>query len=110
MKLKRRVACIVLTLITIFSLVACGKNDSIEGSWKTTKDGIVTEYKFNKDGTGTTSNGNAVDINYKLEEDKITITRKVLGVETDETLTYKVEKDKLTLTNTYGETIELTRQ
>lgn len=110
MKHLRKVTVALAVLTMAFALLACGKKDSIVGSWKISQDGTEVTYEFKDDGTGSLKLGDiSVNTEYQTEGDKLKLKATLLG-ETDETeYTYSVKDGKLTLTQD-GESLTLTKQ
>lgn len=44
----------IVMMLSVF-MCACGKNESVVGSWNLSQDGVGSEIVFNEDGTGTVS-------------------------------------------------------
>lgn len=98
---KISVAVLLSIMVTSFIVLAgCGKKETLTGTWKS-EDGSEIVYVFNEDGTGTSSLGGDINmsISYSVNEDKLTISKEILGTTSDTTYTYLLEKGKLTLTN-----------
>ena len=98
MKTIKKITALVAVLVLTFSLVACGKA-SVVGTWKAEQDGTVATYEFKKDGTGSVSIiGITLDITYKTEGEKLSVTMSFLGQSDTQEYTYSVKGKKLTLT------------
>lgn len=110
MKKIKKLAALIAVLSMVLAMAACGKNDSIVGSWKASQDGVDVIYEFKKDGTGSISLGDiSVNVEYQTEGDKIKMKTSLLG-QTDETeYTYSLKNKELTLTQD-GESLTLTKQ
>lgn len=90
---------VLMVLVLASSLSACGKKEAvITGTWQSNS---AEEYVLNSDGTGShkLSDFDAINIEYKVEGSKITISETILGKKTDATYDYKLEENKLTLTS-----------
>ena len=110
MKLSKKLVSLVLMLIFVLSLVACGNSKSVVGSWSCTKDDNVYSYVFEKDGTGTVGIGGiTLDTEYKVEDNKISIIMSYLGQSQTSELTYSIKNDVLTHTDG-TDTLELEKQ
>lgn len=110
--MKRTVA-VMLVLALALSLCACTLAEKlILGTWKSQTKvlGVVTEvsYTFNDDGTGLRSGALDTSFTYVIEEDRLTITTSVLGIDVDEEYTFQISGSKLVLTGE-NETLTLER-
>lgn len=108
--MKRTVA---VMLVLALSLCACTLAEKlILGTWKSQTKvlGVVTEvsYTFNDDGTGLRSGALDTSFTYVIEEDRLTITTSVLGIDVDEEYTFQISGSKLVLTGE-NETLTLER-
>lgn len=105
-KMKRLMVAGVMLVMTCL-LVACGKT-SMTGTWNTDGDQDQESFTFNDDGTGTMNLGDDISVNitYKTDGDKLTITTSFLGTSESEDYTYKIKGKTLTLTKD-DETVEL---
>ena len=104
--MKAKISLLLAAVILVCSLAfaACSAQDKIVGTWKAqqTTLGVVTESTlvFKEDGTGSVSGllGITGDITYLIADSNITITYKVLGVETVKAYQFTLKGDTLTLT------------
>ncbi len=114
MKTAKRLVSLVAALVMVMSLVACGGEKGLVGTWEVSADidgqEISAGYTFESNGDcSVNAMGITMDGTYKTDGDKITITVSFMGVETSQEGTYKVDGDTLTLTID-GETGTLKRK
>lgn len=99
MKKFKKLAAIVMVLSMALAMVACGKKDSIVGTWEATEDGVTLTYEFQDGGKGKVSvSGMSMDITWKTDGDKLTVTMELLGEKSEDEYTYSVKGSELTLT------------
>ncbi len=110
--MKKSIAIIAVVLMLCCMLSACGKNESLVGTWTVSEDGIEMSFIFDSDGTGEINAlGGLMKIEYayKVDGNKITfheINQEVLG---SDPYTFEIKGDKLSLT-AGGEVMELTKE
>lgn len=115
MKMVKRLVSLAVALVMVMSLVACGCEKGIVGTWSSESEflgqKITSSYTFNEDGTyesaiiGIKQTGT-----YTIEGDKMTIKfNSSVGVMT-ETYTFAVDGDELKLTMQNGNTAVYERQ
>lgn len=110
MKTMKITACVLLAAMLLSVMVSCvGGSASIVGKWVATVEGIETSFEFKPDGTGKMgAMGIDLDITYKADASKITVTMSMMGEEETTEFTYKLEGNKLSLTAD-GETVVYTK-
>lgn len=110
--MKKIAAIVAVILMLCCMLSACGKNESLVGTWTVSEDGIEMSFVFNSDGTGEIDALDGlmkIEYAYKVEGNTITfqeINQEVLG---SDPYTYEIKGDKLSLT-AGGEVMELTKE
>lgn len=110
--MKKTSAVIAAILILCCLLSACGKSDSLVGTWTVTEDNIEMSFVFNDDGTGKiTALGGLMTIEYTYKVDGNTVT---FQEKSDEILgtnpyTFSIEGDKLSITGG-GDVMVLTKE
>lgn len=89
---------ILVCLLLMVLLTACGSGDPILGTWQEPASGVVLD--IGNDGKLVMSlNGQSITMGYTLEDpDRITFIASRDGTIPDQKMTYRVEEDKLTLT------------
>ena len=101
-RLPKKVFAVLLILVLTFSLIACGKKNTIVGAWIESNDKTVKdEYTFNADRTGayTMYSMSPIDFTYTIEGETVSIVMKLLGEDTVKSYSYKLDSDKqLTMT------------
>ena len=110
--MKKAISLVLIFVLVLAAFASCGSPEKkLIGTWKGDVEilGVTTsyEYTFNEDGTGKMTGvlgSTGVAFDYSIGEDgKLSVTTKLLGVESTKTYTYTVEKNTLTLTE--GETV-----
>jgi uncharacterized lipoprotein YehR (DUF1307 family) len=98
--LFKKVIVILMLLVLTFSFVACGKKQTIVGTWEQTGSESKDEYVFNEDNTGTYTKSMLSPINftYATEGDKVTISMTILNQKDVKSYNYKLDNNKLTMT------------
>ena len=100
-RLSRKVMAVLTILVLTFSLIACGKKNTIVGAWVEANNSTVKdEYTFNADRTGayTMYSMSPINFTYTIEGETVSIVMKFLGEDTVKSYTYKLDSDKLTMT------------
>lgn len=97
--LKKVVAIIAIVALTV-SFVACGKKQTIVGTWEQTGSESKDEYVFNEDNTGTYTQSmlSPISFTYATEGDKVTISMTILNQKDVKSYNYKLDNNKLTMT------------
>ncbi len=104
MKAKISVLLFAVILVCTFAFAACSAEDKIIGTWTSqqTTLGVVTESSvvFNEDGTGSVSGllGLTGNMTYAINENVLTVTYNIFGVESTKTYTFEIKGDTLNLT------------
>lgn len=104
MKAKISLLLVAVILVCSLAFAACSAEEKIIGTWTSQQAtlGVVTESQiiFEENGTGSVSGllGITGNMTYVINEDLITITYSVLGVETAKTYSFTLKGDTLTLT------------
>lgn len=105
MKAKLSVVLALVLVVCAFAFTSCASpEEKIVGTWKTqqTTLGVVTESSitFNADATGTVSGllGITGNITYVINEEYLTLTYNVLGVDNAVTYQFVIEGEELHLT------------
>ena len=110
--MKKAISLVLIFVLVLAAFASCGSPEKkLIGTWKGDVEvlGVTTsyEYTFNEDGTFKMTGvlgSTGVAFDYSIGEDgKLSVTTKLLGVESTKTYTYTVEKNTLTLTE--GETV-----
>lgn len=98
-KTLKKVTIAVIMLVMMLAFSACGKKDTIVGTWVGSQNNTSYEYAFNQDGTGsyTISDLSPIKFTYTTEGNALSITTSILGSETTEKTTYTLEAGKLTI-------------
>lgn len=110
--MKKATAIVAAILMICCLLSACGKDESIVGTWTINEDEIKMSFIFNSDGTGqlTALAGlMTVDYTYKIEGNTITfheLNQDVLG---SDPYTFEIKGDELSLT-AGGDVMVLTKE
>lgn len=106
-KITKRVQALLLIAVLVFAMTACGKKETIVGTWQVSANGSTEEYVFSSDGTGThTLSGlSPINIAYTTDGDKLSIKLTILGQEKEESYTYKLDSGKLTITDNGQDTV-----
>jgi len=99
-RLSKKILAVLTILVLTFSIVACGKNKTIVGSWIETNSTAKDVYVFNKDRTGayTMATLLPIDFTYTIEGETVSIVMKFLGEDTVKSYNYKLDGDVLTMT------------
>ena len=99
-KLSKKILAVLTILVLTFSIVACGKKNTIVGTWIQTNSTAKDEYVFNKDRTGAYTMSSLLPINftYTIEGETVSIVMKFLGEDTVKSYNYKVDGNILTMT------------
>lgn len=104
MKAKISVLFVALILVCSLCFAACSAEEKIVGTWTSqqTTLGVVTESSivFNADGTGVVTGllGLTGNMTYVINEDVLTVTYNIFGVETTKNYTFVFKGDTLSLT------------
>ncbi len=104
MKAKISVLLIAVLLVCSLGLAACSAEDKIIGTWTSqqTTLGVVTESSivFNEDGTGSVSGllGLTGNMTYVINENILTVTYNIFGVESTKSYIFEIKGDALRLT------------
>ena len=110
--MRKLLAIVLITLIFISTLTACGKNDLI-GTWTLTEDGSTIELTLKKGGTGDfyAPGFGTVDVKWAANSKKISAATVIDGETTDffSAADYSIKDNKLTVT-TEKETFVLTKK
>jgi uncharacterized lipoprotein YehR (DUF1307 family) len=108
LKMKKTLA-VLLALMLMFSLVACGGGgSSLVGKWVPEEgqdisgDFIEERMELSKDGTGI---GDGMSLKWKAEKDRLTFNLDLLGFGLALAYDYEISGDTLTLTNDDGESV-----
>ncbi len=107
--MKKAASIFAVILVLCCMLTACGKNETLTGTWTVTEDGVTMSVVLNSDGTGKVSALEglmSVDFAYKLKGNTITfyeINEDVFG---SKPYIYEIHGDRLTI-NQDGNTMEL---
>lgn len=115
MKAKISMLLVAVILVCTLAFAACSAQDKIVGTWTSqqTTLGVVTESSivFNEDGSGSVTGllGLTGNMTYVINENIITVTYNILGVETTKNYSFAVKGDTLTLTED-ATTVTYTRQ
>jgi len=97
--LKKSFAILTIGVVT-FSLIACGKKNTIVGAWVETNNTEKDEYTFNADRTGayTMSSLSPINFSYTIEGETVSIVMTMLNQDTVKSYNYKLDGDTLTMT------------
>lgn len=100
---------VVVLLLGVFTITACGKNQAKElvGTWKndTTVEGYEFIYTFNEDGTGKyDAAGTIMNFTYKTDGNKISFKYTDEDMETLDT-TFSVDGDTLNVKDSNNEDV-----
>ncbi|MBE6813055.1 MAG: hypothetical protein E7523_09255 [Ruminococcaceae bacterium] len=104
MKTKISVLLVAVILVCTLAFAACSAEEKIIGTWTSqqTTLGVVTESSivFNEDGTGSVSGllGLTGNMTYVINENIMTVTYNIFGVESTKNYTFEIKGDTLTLT------------
>ena len=104
MKAKISMLLVAVILVCTLAFAACSAQDKIigTGTSQQTTLGVVTESSivFHEDGTGSVSGllGITGNMTYVINDDVLTVTFNVFGVETTKNYTFAIKGDTLSLT------------
>ncbi len=110
--MKKIVSILLITLIMLFSLTACGNRELI-GTWQITDDDITLYLALEKGGKGKiyADNSDKFEVQWAAEDGKIFATANIRGEDTNffDSAEYEVDGDTLTVT-TKDDTFTLIRK
>lgn len=110
--MKKATAVIAAILMICCLLSACGKSESLVGTWTISEDGIEMSFIFNEDGTGEISalaGLMTVEYTYKVDGNNIIfheLNQEILGTDP---YTFEIKGDELSLT-AGGDVMVLTKE
>jgi hypothetical protein len=110
----KKLLLLISALSLAFILCACANPEkAIVGTWEEEAElmgvAVKTVYVFNEDGTGTIEGllDIKLDMNYTVEDNILTVSTKVLGIQNDNKYEIEFNGDKLLLTDSSDATIIL---
>lgn len=114
MKTAKRLVSLLAALVMVMSLVACGGEKGLVGTWEASADidgqEVSAGYTFESNGDcSMNALGLTLDGTYKTDGDKLIITISMMGMEQSQEYTYKVDGNTLFLTMD-GEKAEFKRK
>lgn len=97
--MKKKIVLSLLTVLSLFMVIGCGKKDAIKGTWEgKSNDGIEVTFTF-KDGNFTYKNAYAtVEGEYSIKDNNVTMNSEDWSKE--KIYNYEIKDKKLTLTAT----------
>lgn len=110
--MKKVWAILLVTLLTVSMLTACGKS-ALVGTWTTTVDGTEGQITLRRNGTGiVVSNDISRSCTWEITDGKLTVVQTIEGSTFTlfDHVTYEVHRGTLTITSLGGNTLTLEKQ
>lgn len=110
--MKKTSAFIAVILMLCCLLSACGKAESLVGTWTVSEDDIEMSFIFNSDGTGEVNALGGlmvIEYTYKVENNTVTFSETSQEILGTKPYTFSIKGDKLSLT-AGGEVMVLTKE
>ncbi len=110
--MKKATAVVAIILMLCCMLSACGKGDSLVGTWTFSEDGIVMSFIFEKDGTGkvTALEGLInIEYTYEIKDGKLYFDESGQEILGTHPYTFEIKGNELSLT-AGGDVMVLTKE
>ena len=96
--MKKTLTMVVSILLIAVLLVGCSAKSKLIGSWEMEEEGMTVVYTFEKGGKGEAEvSGIAVDFEWEVKGNKLTLKMDAMGQESEEEFEFKVSGKTLTL-------------
>ncbi len=110
MRMVKRIMCLVATLTVAMSLVACGGNNELVGTWELVQEipggSLRTSYTFDSNGDVTQIIGETtVEGTYEIDDDIVIITMELSDGEVVNSYRYDVDGESLTMQRPDGNSL-----